>query len=179
MSIVLDGTSGLTTNSGTLISASTIGVGGATPSASGSGISFPATQSASTDGNTLDDYEEGNWTPSIGGTATYLYQVGRYTKIGRMVYVSALVHITLVGTGSTTVISGLPFALSNVQDVESSFSVAASSTIATNVVSFSVYVTSSTIVIQSRTAAAAAPSSNAIFQNSASIEIAGWYQTAT
>jgi hypothetical protein len=37
----------------------TIGVGGATPSTSGSGISFPATQSASSDANTLDDYEEG------------------------------------------------------------------------------------------------------------------------
>ena len=38
--------------------ATTIGVGGATPAASGSGISFPATQSASSDANTLDDYEE-------------------------------------------------------------------------------------------------------------------------
>jgi hypothetical protein len=44
----------------------TIGVGDATPSASGSGISFPATQSASTNANTLDDYEEGTWTPTIG-----------------------------------------------------------------------------------------------------------------
>jgi len=34
----------------------TIGVGGATASASGAGISFPATQSASSDANTLDDY---------------------------------------------------------------------------------------------------------------------------
>ena len=32
-----------------------IGVGGATTSTSGSGISFPATQSASADANTLDD----------------------------------------------------------------------------------------------------------------------------
>ena len=63
MSVVIDGSSGITTNSGTLISASTIGVGGTTPSASGAGISFPATQSTSTDANTLDDYEEGTWTP--------------------------------------------------------------------------------------------------------------------
>ena len=42
----------------------TIGVGGATASASGTGITFPATQSASSDANTLDDYEEGTWTPS-------------------------------------------------------------------------------------------------------------------
>ena len=40
-------------------------------SQSGTGITFPATQSASSDANTLDDYEEGDWTPSIGGNATY------------------------------------------------------------------------------------------------------------
>jgi hypothetical protein len=59
MTIILDGTTGITNNSGTLISATTVGVGGATPAASGAGITFPATQSASTDANTLDDYEEG------------------------------------------------------------------------------------------------------------------------
>jgi len=52
MALVLDGTLGITTNSGTAISASTIGVGGATPSTSGAGITFPATASASSDANT-------------------------------------------------------------------------------------------------------------------------------
>ncbi|CAB5228782.1 hypothetical protein UFOVP1544_29 [uncultured Caudovirales phage] len=87
----------------------TLGVGGATPSASGSGITFPATQSASTNASTLDDYEEGTWTPSVGGTATYSQQVGVYTKIGRLVEVSFAMGISLIGTGSTTTISGLPF----------------------------------------------------------------------
>jgi hypothetical protein len=59
-----------------------ISVGGATPTTSGTGITFPATQSASTDANTLDDYEEGTWTPSVGGSATYgAQQNGRYIKI--------------------------------------------------------------------------------------------------
>jgi hypothetical protein len=44
--------------------ATTIGVGGATAAASGAGITFPATISASSNANTLDDYEEGTWTPS-------------------------------------------------------------------------------------------------------------------
>ena len=48
----------------------TLGVGAATPSASGAGITFPATQSASTDANTLDDYEEGTWTPNQGSGLT-------------------------------------------------------------------------------------------------------------
>ena len=77
---------------------------------SGTGIAFPATQSASTNANTLDDYEEGTWTPSVGGTATYNTQSGVYTKIGRLVEVSFAMGIALVGTGSTTTISGLPFA---------------------------------------------------------------------
>ena len=91
-----------------------VGVG-VTPSATGgclqlkSGITFPATQVASSDANTLDDYEEGTFVPNIGGTATYTAQVGRYTKIGDRVYVNMRLTILLVGTGSNFLISGLPF----------------------------------------------------------------------
>lgn len=91
------------------IFATTIGIGGATASASGSGVSFPATQGASTDVNTLDDYEEGSWTPSVGGDATYTSQVGTYIKIGKMVFINCDFEINVIGTGSTTLISGLPF----------------------------------------------------------------------
>jgi hypothetical protein len=116
MAIVLDGTNGVTTNSGTLISATTIGVGGATPSASGSGITFPATQSASTDANTLDDYEEGNWTPTWLniGTGTYTTQFGRYTKVGRLVTIECYLVINAIGSASGNAeIAGLPFTCSN------------------------------------------------------------------
>jgi len=117
MALVLDGTLGITTNSGTAISASTIGVGGATPSTSGAGITFPATQSASTDANTLDDYEEGTWTCTItmgSGTATLNSSVntGAYTKIGRQVTITGDFNINAVSSpsGSFT-LNGLPFAL--------------------------------------------------------------------
>jgi hypothetical protein len=97
----------------------TIGVGGATPSASGAGITFPATQSASTNANTLDDYEEGTWTPSLtfgGGSTglTYTNREGWYTKVGNMVSVQC--NIFLSNTGSSNgiaAVSGLPFALSS------------------------------------------------------------------
>jgi hypothetical protein len=97
----------------------TIGVGGATASTSGAGISFPATQSASSDANTLDDYEEGTWTPvyegtsgSIGSTA-YSTQAGRYTKIGRMVFATAEVVLTNKGSWTSSVrFAGLPFTTS-------------------------------------------------------------------
>ena len=116
MAIVLDGTNGVTTNSGTLISATTIGVGGATPSASGAGITFPATASASSDANTLDDYEEGTWTPNVGGNATYTVQVGRYVKVGSQVTAWGQMTINVLGTGSNADISGLPFTSANISD---------------------------------------------------------------
>jgi hypothetical protein len=93
--------------------ATTIGVGGATASASGAGITFPATQSASSDANTLDDYEEGTWTPTVTsqtGSLTAFTSSGRYTKIGNTVYVNAKFKITTTGTaGSYANVSGYPF----------------------------------------------------------------------
>ena len=82
---------------------------GGNTSATGTGIAFPATQSASSDANTLDDYEEGTWTPSIGGTATYSARTGTYRKIGSQVTCWFDVTINAVGTGSGA-LQGLPFA---------------------------------------------------------------------
>ena len=107
------GISGVTTDGTRLTASTTIGVGGATPSTSGSGITFPATVSLSTNANTLDDYEEGTWTPSLGGNTTYLIQEGKYTKIGNRVFVTAQIQVTTIGTGSTTTVSGLPFTTQN------------------------------------------------------------------
>jgi len=94
---------------GTVKAYSTISVGNVTPSSSGAGITFPATQSASTDANTLDDYEEGTWTPSLGGNTTYNAQTGTYTKVGRMVVARGNVNVATIGTGSTGIVTGLPF----------------------------------------------------------------------
>ncbi len=82
------------------------------------GITFPATQVAASDANTLDDYEEGTWTPTItfatAGDLSVAYssQVGNYTKIGRQVTItfsittSTFTHTTASGELR---ISGLPF----------------------------------------------------------------------
>lgn len=110
-----DNTGTIITQNSTPAFASTIGVGGATAAASGAGITFPATVSASSDANTLDDYEEGTWTPAVtfgGGSTgiTYSTQIGNYTKIGRIVYVQF--RITLSNKGSSTgsaALGGLPF----------------------------------------------------------------------
>jgi hypothetical protein len=88
----------------------TAAVLGGTTNVSGGQLQFPATQSASAGVNTLDDYEEGTWTPSLGGTATYTTQIGTYTKIGRLVTIQMYLTVNLLGTGSASTISGLPFA---------------------------------------------------------------------
>jgi hypothetical protein len=94
-----------------------ISVGNATPTTSGAGITFPATQSASSDANTLDDYEEGTWTPTLttdGGTpptvSSYTTRTGTYTKIGNLVIATCSIRATVsnVGVGSA-VATGLPF----------------------------------------------------------------------
>jgi len=95
--------------------ATTIGVGAATPSASGAGITFPATQSASSNANTLDDYEEGTWSPTVegtstAGTVTYSSRFGKYTKVGNVVTFSAYIGWS-AGTGTGNLqIASFPFA---------------------------------------------------------------------
>ena len=87
---------------------------GGSTTATGTGIAFPATQSASTDANTLDDYEEGTWTPSVtfgggstGQTGTFS---GFYTKTGNQVFATALINLTNKGSSTGTMaVAGLPF----------------------------------------------------------------------
>lgn len=79
-------------------------------------VAFPATANPSTNVNTLDDYEEGTFTPIItfGGASvdiTYSSQSGLYTKIGNIVI--ATIKIILSSKGSSTGLArvdGLPFA---------------------------------------------------------------------
>jgi hypothetical protein len=77
-------------------------------------VKFPASQVASSDPNTLDDYEEGTWTPTpkYGGNNVGMVftSAGRYIKIGKLVMVQAQINITNNGssTGNLT-IDGMPF----------------------------------------------------------------------
>ena len=68
--------------------------------------------------NALDDYEEGTWTPSIttsaGSTsASHTVADASYTRIGRLVYISAYLHGIQwadITDGTYVIITGLPFA---------------------------------------------------------------------
>ena len=96
----------------TPIVTTTIGVGNATPSASGSGVSFPATQSASTDANTLDDYEEvSTYTPTWNGGGSISVTQSTVIKIGKLV--TWTYDITFpTATGATLANIVLPYAMS-------------------------------------------------------------------
>jgi hypothetical protein len=78
-------------------------------------IAFPATQNASANANTLDDYEEGTWTPGLsfgGGTTgiTYSSQTGTYTKIGDRVLWACRFILSNKGSSSGAAqLTGLPF----------------------------------------------------------------------
>jgi hypothetical protein len=96
-------------SSGNLQTIGTIGVGNATPSTSGAGITFPTTQSSSSDANTLDDYEEGTWTPTIVSGGGTISGTGRYTKVGRIVQFSIDAQLGGTRDGNTFIVGGLPF----------------------------------------------------------------------
>jgi len=81
--------------------------------ATGGQIALPAAAVPSADPNTLDDYEEGTFTPTIllGGTpvTSYIYQDGFYTKIGNRMFFNLYVTVNAIGAGTGAVtIGGLP-----------------------------------------------------------------------
>jgi hypothetical protein len=85
---------------------------GGTTTADGIGITFPATQSASTNANTLDDYEEGTWTVSTATSGyTIAAQSAYYTKIGNVVHIIGKVTFSAVNgsSNSAVIFNGLPF----------------------------------------------------------------------
>jgi len=97
-----------------IFNANGLGLGPNVPS-SGIGILFPASQSASSDVNTLDDYEEGTWTPidASGAGLTFASPSGKYTKIGRQVTAWAVLTYPSTADGTNSAIGGLPFTIFN------------------------------------------------------------------
>jgi hypothetical protein len=124
----------------TSLSAANITSGGTLPALNGSAltslpahtgnVAFPATQVASADANTLDDYEEGTWTYVVkaGTTAQTLdggYSTGKYTKIGRLVHISGYAIISATSGSGYVTIEGLPFANANATGNVGAFGISA------------------------------------------------------
>jgi hypothetical protein len=146
--------------------------------ASGFGIDFAATAGTGTS-ELLADYEEGTWSPVVGGNATYTFQEGYYTKVGRVVTVTFVLIINVLGTGSTTIMSGLPFASGAPN--RSGGSMAYWTDLATNVLYLAPFVTtgnSSLSFISQTASGVTVTDSAAIFGNSASVQGTVTYMTS-
>jgi hypothetical protein len=83
------------------------------------GIRFPATQSASTNVNTLDDYEEGTWTTTFGAqgnlTGPAVLSSAIYRKIGQLVYIEGRISGLTITTSNTNtyIVFSLPIGMNN------------------------------------------------------------------
>jgi len=163
---------GTTTVTGNLTVTGTLTAGSGAVGASS--IAFPATQVPSSDPNTLDDYEEGTWTPTLGGTTTYILRNGGYIKIGKKVFVWGGVAVSVIGSGSTSVISGGPFT-SEGSVGPGPLAVDNMGSLATAVVSVTCEYdpSATTITFHSRTAANASDAINAIFGTGATLKFGG------
>jgi hypothetical protein len=164
----IDGATGAATFAGNLVMAS------------GKGIDFSATAGTGTS-ELLDDYEEGVWSPSVGGDATYHVQDGYYVKVGSLVYVQGKIQINVLGTGSATTVSGLPFtalnaALSSAGTGSSSYFGA----LATSVTTLVPYVNNATATVIFGSLGAAGVTMTGVttvFQNSARIDFSLSYRS--
>lgn len=148
----------------------------------GKGIDFSATPGTGTS-ELLADYEEGTWTPTLGGGWTGFAE-GIYTKVGNIVYIyGAIDSVTALNAGSTDTISGLPYASVANPPSGAGFAgpVSYFGSLAVNVLHLQCYVArgSTNLRFTSMTAAGTTATNNpAIFGNGATIYFAATYIAA-
>jgi len=97
--------------------------------------------------NTLDDYEEGTFTPAFAniGTGTYSAQVGTYTKIGDLVHCQIHISVASLGSGSGTLsITGFPFTAASTADSHATSSMVYADAWTTGVSNLHAFISSAT-----------------------------------
>lgn len=151
--------------------------------ATGGQIKFPATQSPSSDPNTLDDYEEGTFTPVIafGGASvgvTYsANQFGSYTKVGNIVIFSLLLQLTSKGSSvGTATLTGLPFTAAASASAIIAFNLNLGAAGVTTMTTGSVSASAATVNLQSFAAGSLANLADTSFANNSILRVSGSYQ---
>ena len=130
---------------------------------------------SATAANLLDDYEEGTFTPTVGGNATYNSQIGYYTKIGNSVTVICEIHINAIGTGSTNTITGIPFAVLS----ESPLAAGKMTNLSGSFLEINARISGTTIYYMTRTAASTTQGTNtAIHGDGTLVQMCGSYLAA-
>ena len=100
-------------------------ISGAVTSITATGIAFNGDTGAA---NSLDDYEEGTWTPAFtgsdSGTSTQTVVAATYTKIGRAVHITCYLAAVDVSSvlGASMDLTGLPFTCSSYQHFTAGYS---------------------------------------------------------
>jgi len=85
-------------------------------------LNFPASQNASADANTIDDYEKGTWALTItcgtSGTVTVNpnWNVGSYTKVGDIVHCQGAIAVSAVDAPLGEIRISLPFTSAALED---------------------------------------------------------------
>tara|TARA_R100001591_G_scaffold14267_1_gene20706 strand:+ start:1049 stop:2494 length:1446 start_codon:yes stop_codon:yes gene_type:complete len=137
--------------------------------ANNGGIAFGTDTAAA---NTLDDYEEGTWTPT-GNGVTFTGNSGTYVKIGRVVYVNFVFTIPSNSSSNAFTVSGFPFSSSSSNATRGGFVTAFTNNDDVNKSNFLIMGTSST------TAAFNSQQGNAVtnndFNNGGQIFKSGFY----
>lgn len=92
-------------------------------------VTFPATQTPSSDANTLDDYEEAagtsGWTPAdaSGATLSFTSVRAQRVKVGCIVFIQGRLTYPVTANTSAAVLSGLPFAPRDAFQAEASLTI--------------------------------------------------------
>ena len=155
----------------------------------GKGIDFSATanSSGSMSSELLDSYEEGTFTPTItfgNASSGITYnsgggQIGRYIKIGKLVWIHIRLAVTSKGssTGSLKV-TGLPFTSLNVTNYQSPLAIGYTEELAwATIPAFQIGENSTTIAgYESVSAGAAAALTDGDYENNTTIRLAGCYE---
>lgn len=131
-------------------------------------IVFPATQNPSSNANTLDDYEEGTFTPTdaSGAGLTLTTPTGRYIKVGKVVHFTAAVTYPATADASAAKLGGLPFTAA-----AANFPVALTS-VTTNAAQATVAASTLTVLILT---SAGGGTTNAQL-SATSLTVSGWYE---
>ncbi|MEK9917806.1 MAG: hypothetical protein VW496_00295 [Pelagibacteraceae bacterium] len=131
--------------------------------------------------NGLSDYEEGTWTPNVGGSATYTAQNGSYVKVGNHVTCAFDILINTIGTGSATILYGFPFTVDNTAQVPVSGTISFHLTLNTAVYELGFYVINNTTYAYFTGHTGSSANSNnvvSVFKNGARIIGSVTYRTA-
>jgi len=123
--------------------------------------------------------EKGLFFPALGGTATYTTQLGTYVKVGDLVHFKIDLHVALLGTGSPSVIQGLPFLSESAPAGSANISYFAG--LANSVVFIGGYIQANAqwINLYSLLAGGNTTALNALFQDGSQVVLSGTYIAAS